>query len=463
MKMAIQKEQLSTKEFSSGTEKRPRSVQAIDRGALPKTDVRYWQRVVFRASYTKNGKTQIVGHWSVKVQHARRRETFSLETPNRAAAATKGRDIYLFLKANGWTETLAKYKPSRRSTPAQIITVGEFLEAVTAHFSGKRKTIDDYIRAFRRIVSGVFEIDGGMSKYDYRTGGRTKWITQIHRIRLDEISPAKIQKWKIGFIKAAGSSPVKARSARISVNSLIRQAKGLFARERLKFLPPSIASINPFAGVSFEPRQSMRYKSSIDIEELINRARAELPVEQLKIFLLALLAGLRRNEIDKVEWGAFHWDKGVIRIAATHYFQPKTEDAIADVEVDSELLEVFRGFRARAKSNFVVESSIAVKVGTGYSHYRCEPLFAELTKWLRRNGVDTNTPLHTLRKEFGSQVCAKHGIYAASYALRHADIAITSQHYLDKRQRATVGLGALLVSPQSVVSIETHKAKARAR
>jgi hypothetical protein len=75
--------------------------------------------------------------------------------------------------------------------------------------------------------------------------------------------------------------------------------------------------------------------------------------------------------------------------------------------------------------------------------------------------VNTNTPLHTLQKEFGSQICAKHGIYAASHALRHADIAITSQHYLDKRQRATVGLGALLVSPQNVISIEKHKAKAR--
>jgi hypothetical protein len=57
-------------------------------------------------------------------------------------------------------------------------------------------------------------------------------------------------------------------------------------------------------------------------------------------------------------------------------------------------------------------------------------------------------------------MCAKDGIYAASHALRDADIAVTSQHYLDKRQRVTVGLGALLVSPQNVVSIEKHKKKA---
>jgi hypothetical protein len=60
-------------------------------------------------------------------------------------------------------------------------------------------------------------------------------------------------------------------------------------------------------------------------------------------------------------------------------------------------------------------------------------------------------------------VCARHGIYAASLALRHADIAITSQHYLDKRQRATAGLGAFLVQPSNVVSIERRKEQAQGR
>lgn len=447
-------EQFGTRKLSSDTRKRPSSVQAKDYTALAKTDVRYWQRVIFQATYNKNGCKRRVGHWSVKIQHAHRRETFSLGTPNRAAAAARARDIYLFLRANGWNETLAKFKPSRRIPKSEIVTVGEFLEAVSAQFGGKRKTIDDYIRAFRRIIAGIFEINGAALKFDYRGGGRQKWLARIHRIRLDEISPARVQKWKVAFIKAAGASPIKVRAARISANSFLRQAKGLFAPERLKFLPASIAALNPFVGVSFEPRQSMRYKSDFDVEDLIKRAQKELPAEQLKIFLLALLAGLRRNEIDKLEWSAFHWDKGIIRIAATHWFQPKSEDALADVEVDSELLEIFRGFKARATGDFVIESDAAAKAGVGYSHYRCEELFAKLTKWLRDNDVDSKTPLHTLRKEFGSQICARHGLYAASHALRHADVTVTAQHYLDKRQRATVGLGKFLAAPSNIVQLQ---------
>jgi len=57
-------------------------------------------------------------------------------------------------------------------------------------------------------------------------------------------------------------------------------------------------------------------------------------------------------------------------------------------------------------------------------------------------GVTAVKPLHELRKEFGSQLCAKYGTYAASRMLRLADIAITAQHYLDQKERVTVGMGS---------------------
>ena len=207
----------------------------------------------------------------------------------------------------------------------------------------------------------------------------------------------------------------------------------------------------------------MRYQSSFDVESLIRAAQKELPQEQFKIFLLAIMAGLRRNEIDKLEWRAFDRDKGVISIRATSHFTPKNEDSTGDVEVDLEVMELFRGYSARRASDFVIESMVPVRPQGTYAHYRCQKHFDALGVWLRNHGVDANRPLHTLRKEYGSQVCAKHGIYAASRALRHADIGITSLHYLDKRQRATAGLGALLMLPRNVVSIEKHKMKTVAR
>ena len=66
-------------------------------------------------------------------------------------------------------------------------------------------------------------------------------------------------------------------------------------------------------------------------------------------------------------------------------------------------------------------------------------------------------PLHELRKEFGSQLCAKYGIYAASRMLRHADIAITAQHYLDPKERTTIGMGNLLGVPGNVTLMEAAR------
>jgi integrase len=418
-----------------------------------KSDVRYWESAIFRPSYTAKGTKRQVGHWAVKVQYGGRRETIPLGTANKTAAAAKAKEFYLCLQASGWDAAVLKFKPKTRWSDSGVTTVGYFLQATQAVWSGRAKTFNDYAKALRKIVSDSFAIPDGAAKFDYRAGGRDAWVKKVERIKLRELTPDKVQKWKVSFLKRAGSNPLRKRAAQVSVNSLLRQAKSLFAPALRKFVKLEIPC-SPFEGVAFEPRHSMRYQSSFDVESLVRGAQKELPQELFKIFLLAIMAGLRRNEIDKLEWQAFDWGKGVISIRATSHFAPKSEDSTGDVEVDPEVMELFRGYSARKTSDFVIESAVSVRPQGTYAHYRCQKDFDALGKWLRDHGVDANRPLHTLRKEFGSQVCAKHGIYAASHALRHADIAITSQHYLDKRQRATVGLGGLLSPPANVIELK---------
>jgi len=302
---------------------------------------------------------------------------------------------------------------------------------------------------FRRILSDAFKVDAGNERFDYRTGGRERWIEKVHAIVLAEVTPARIAEWKRGFLARAGSSPIKQRAARTSVNSFLRQAKSLFAPKLLKHIEGrlELPSPLPFEGVDFEKRQSMRYRSGFDVSKLIETAQAELASawpQQFKIFLLATFAGLRRGEIDLLEWSSFRWDSGLIRIEATKWFHPKSEDSLGDVELDAQVLELFRGYHARARGSFVIESRNEPRPEATFEHYRCQDHFEKLIHWLRKNGVRSKTPLHSLRKEFGSQICDREGIYAASRALRHANIAVTAQHYLDKKKRVVSGLGHLL-------------------
>jgi integrase len=424
-----------------------KSGQEVAKHGFGKTDVRYWYEAIFKPQYGRDGQTLKVEDWAARIQWRGRRETFNLKTSNKAAAAAKAKDIYTMLVGASWNATLEKFKPEMASK--SVSTVGDFLTELRGHWSGKPKTFEDYCRSFRQILSEIFQIKGGREKFDYLNGGRAAWIAKIDRIKLADVTPDKLNKWRIGFVKKAGGNPVKQRRARITCNSIMRQAKSLFSPELLAHVSLHKPTKLPFDGVAFYERESQRYRSKIDIETLIQAAVRELPQEQLKIFLLATMAGLRRNEIDKLQWSAFRWNEGVIRIEETEHFAPKSSDGAGDVPIDKELLAMFRGWHAKATDAFVIEADAEPRSATTYAHYRAQADFDALTAWLRAKGVTAIKPLHELRKEFGSQLCAKYGIYAASRMLRHADIRVTASHYLDTKERTPIGLGNLLRIPKN--------------
>lgn len=105
---------------------------------------------------------------------------------------------------------------------------------------------------------------------------------------------------------------------------------------------------------------------------------------------------------------------------------------------------VFWEFWKKASGELVIESPFEARHRTVARSYRAEHHFVTANRWLRDQGSEARKPLHELRKEFGSLINERYGIYAASRALRHSQIAITVAHYTDKKERFTVGLGDLL-------------------
>ena len=415
---------------------------------FPKSDIRYWLRSVFRRRYRYNKRRMRVGHYSVQLTFQRRREEFALGTANKSAAAAQAKEIYQFLRANGWDATIAKFKAvSSPEDDGVVTTAGEYIERVQATTSSIRaRTLAEYIRCYRRILAGAFGIDDP-KKYDYRKDGRARWLERVHAIALAKITPHRIQAWKVAFLASAGQSPTKQRSARISVNSALRGARSLFSSRRTKFVKLPAGFVSPFASVPLEPRQSMRYRSSFDIEFVLRDAIRELndsEPETLKVILLAAACGLRRAEIDSLSWGAFDFTKRILHIEPNEHFQPKSEDSIGAIDLEPELAALFHQFKDKSRGPFVIDSHLRPTANASYARYRCQPVFERVTRWLAKHGVQGKKPLHLLRKEFGSRVCDRHGIYLASRSLRHSDVATTAAHYLDKKATATAGLGHLL-------------------
>lgn len=122
----------------------------------------------------------------------------------------------------------------------------------------------------------------------------------------------------------------------------------------------------------------------------------------------------------------------------------QTADSEGIIELDAEVMDELRYFMAGSKSSFVLESHLPPRPGIDRQFYRANSHFQHLTDWLRSKGVEGNKPLHTLRKEFGSLVNQRHGLFAASQALRHSDISTSARHYVAKKERVSAGLGKLL-------------------
>jgi integrase len=412
----------------------------VSRGAESnKTLLAYWEAKVFL--WPKPGGTI----WYAQLQHEGRRQKFSLRTPIRHVAAAHARDVYLTLVNQGWDEALQQLKPER--VQISRATIGDLIGEVKATADVPPKTLEGYSVAVRKIVADAFKIEGGRDKFDYRSGGRQRWIERVHAVKLAALTPAVVQKWKRDFLARAGDDSIKIRAAKISANSFLRRAKSLFAPRATKHLSIQLPSPLPFEGVAFEKRQSMRYRSTIDVEKLTKAAHAELAASNppaFIAFLLALGAGLRRIEIDRLEWRAFRWNENAIRIEPTRFFNVKTEHSIGDVPVDPELMSIMRGYQARARSNFVIESPNLPRARATFENYRAQHVFERLSEWLRTQGVTAPKPIHELRKEFGSMVNRKHGLSAAKDLLRHADISITASHYIHLPRQATSGLGELI-------------------
>jgi hypothetical protein len=379
----------------------------------------------------------------VQLQHAKRRAYVNLGTANKEEAAALARGFYLDLRANGWETAIAHHK----GTPVEKRvdgTVGQYIEAVVTRSLFTPKTLGSYAQALRKITGDVT----GETKREKRDA-----------VKLRTLTNEKIEAWRIDFIRKKATDPLKEKSARISASSFLQRARALFSAEtagRVRNLF-EIPEPTPFIGVKAETVRAPRYRSSFNLAELLESAREELATfrpEEYKIFLLGAMAGLRRNEIDVLPWTAFRFDEGVIRIETTEFYRPKSHNSEGDVRVDPELLEVFRGYYARRKGDFVIESdSPPLPFDAPYGVYRCQKHMLSLLGWLRSKGVVSKTPLHTLRKEYGSQIHARFGLLAASEQLRHGDVKVTASCYVENRSCSVLGFGHLLKGERTIIPI----------
>lgn len=444
------------------TEKRRRSMGS--------NDTRVWESRVQKRRFKRDGEWLEARDFSIRLKSGGRQVYFPLHTANRATAANLARKIATYLTANGMTATEAKYKRviDQEQSP---VTVGSYLEAVGATQMLHPRTLLGYTVALRVIASGAFGVRSGKGKFDYNGDGNRNWRRSVDKIRLERLTPDRINKWARRFIDGRNSLEEK-DSAKRTLNAYFRNARSLFSdrprnggpsllKAASKLLAAPLPQPLPLHGVGSFPAGSARYDSKISAELLFTAADTELRESDppaYTAFLLALVAGLRRGEIDGLEWGHVDIEHNVIRIRESAWLHTKTKASAADVAIDPWMMAALRAIKSGSNSSFVVGSNREPKEGGARIRYRCEPVFKRLNLWLKSKGVSARKPLHELRKEVGAIIASKDGIYAASRYLRHATVAMTDLHYSDLKHRVTAGIG----KPAKGLSIVPEETKGAA-
>lgn len=135
---------------------------------------------------------------------------------------------------------------------------------------------------------------------------------------------------------------------------------------------------------------------------------------------LSLIFGLRRNEVyhARRSWFNLEGDKARVNIEAEKKFKPKG------------------GHEGHSMGNKALTKRILNKAsGDDYLiKNRADngrPVYSEALELLRGIGWDRPSPLHELRKLFGSYVSTTESLYTSQKYCRHADSKTTSESYSD--------------------------------
>lgn len=170
--------------------------------------------------------------------------------------------------------------------------------------------------------------------------------------------------------------PRKRAAARISTDSLIRQAKALLGKNIIPLIKDQLILPvpPPFTGITmgkttkrFRPEVNPALLFRLAAEELGEAEEAPGPdkrdkrgrllpkpkitlketrAEQWKAFALVMLAGLRRAEADCLTWGQVDLAHAQIRIEATPHFSPKTPESERVIDLSPDAVEIIRQFKS---------------------------------------------------------------------------------------------------------------------
>jgi integrase len=387
--------------------------------------------VCYRIPSKKGGKTIYTRDFYRRIARGGRQYYFRLG-PEKRQAEVISNEIDEFLKdpRNGIEKAVLKFNPdsalkSDKTMISDIIRAHEKIEPilelrhnVAQNYRGRLMWVVRRVNAYRRRKS----MEHSMPYEDSVEACSTTPISTLNERFISDLKLAVVNDVRSGL---AGQADAKRH-----IMSVMSDAKSVFseaAKAEYKTmgidLPPNV---EPFLRAKLFNRVSKkRYRlPEPEIIKAIFKHSEDLKIHPnaYRIFLLAVGSGLRRDEIQHLEWSWIEDNNGTPRI-----FLPVTEGFEQKGKGES-YIELCPWAHKRLSSIGSKRDRGRVLAGTFTDGDRAGRY---LCKWLRKFGLIRQKPIHELRMLYGSWVANRRGIFAAQKLLRHKDAQITSDHYAD--------------------------------
>ena len=266
----------------------------------------------------------------------------------------------------------------------------------------------------------------------------------------DQLGAHTVWQFQQAMMRAAGNDDeiVRAR-ALVSCNSILRQARSLFAAHIMgaynDLTLPDLAGFMRApklkgAVVQYnEPPRAVIEAIGADYPKL-----REVDPGAYAAFLLGAFLGLRNNEVSAAEWSWVEQDaEGTwwLALATRAHWRTKTSRG-RNVEIPAGVLAELRAVRGATVEG--VAGDPAFLVPAPHKTERGVRMFRRLNGWLRLKGLDRATytkGFYELRKYFTNRAAWSGGTYRAARAAGNSP-AVVEKYYSDKGGRAPVEMRA---------------------
>ena len=248
------------------------------------------------------------------------------------------------------------------------------------------------------------------------------------------VTPDLIRRWQREFISGTDDDlqlVCKKRSADGTIAAFSRAWTAALAPHYADAgltMPP-----NPAKSVRLFRLKTPRYRSDVDAGALVRDAKDQLSVDGYRALVLALQFGLRRAEVDRLQWQHIDLLAGQLSVEGTEAGATKTGASARVLDISPGMIDVLAEWKEGAIGDYVVAPLAALR-SKRWSSYRADVAFEEVLGWLRGRGWDSAQPLHQLRKEFGSMISMNFGVFEASEALGHSDVRVTAALYVSAKR-----------------------------